>query len=227
MSRWGLGLGMAMLALASLSCASAQRGDIAMFRHFDGARELRTAAIFGRIDQAEAAAVELRRENPLADAPPGSDPYYAAFYESVADVDGAQPPDDLARVAARVALRCGDCHRAQGLGPSFAIGGPRDAEGLRQHMIVHSWASSRMWEALLGGSDRAWLAGARALVDQRMDVALYEDRVSDLEAASRLTDQMSDIGRRAPRVSGLDDRSELLGQLWATCANCHELAGIR
>ena len=227
MSRWGLGSAAAVLALTSLSCASAQRGDIAMFRHFDGARELRTAAIFGRADQAEAAAIELRRENPLADAPPESDPYYAAFYESVADVDGAQPPVDLASAAARVALRCGECHRAQGLGPRFAIGGPREAEGLRQHMIVHSWASSRMWEALLGGSDRAWLAGAQALVDQRMDIALYEGRVSDLEEASRLTDLMSDIGRRAPRVSGLEDRSGVLGQLWATCARCHELAGVR
>jgi mono/diheme cytochrome c family protein len=228
MFRRGVRFSVVLVALlGTFSCATAPRSDIAMFRHFDGARELRTAAIFGRAEQAEVAAIELRRENPLADAPSASDPYYSAFYESVADLAGVQPPDDLARAAARVALRCGECHTARGLGPTFAIGGPREADGLREHMIVHSWASSRMWESLLGGSDDAWRAGAQGLIDQPMSAELYAGRVPDSRAASELSDQMLAIARGALRVSNPPDRARVLGELWATCARCHTLAGVR
>lgn len=213
--------------LTTFSCATAPRSDVAMFRHFDGARELRTAAIFGRAEQAQAAAVELRRENPLADAPPASDRYYNAFFESVADLVGAQPPDALAQGAARVALRCGECHTARGLGPTFALGGPRDADNLREHMIVHSWASSRMWESLLGASDESWRAGAQALIDQRMGAALYDGRVPDPDAATELSNEMYAIGQRALGVSDAPGRARVLGDLWATCARCHALAGVR
>lgn len=198
-----------------------------MLRHFDNARALNTAAIFGRVGEGEIAAHALGSEGPLPSMPSGSEPYYRAFERSVAEVGGVDDRRGLAQGAATVALRCGDCHLASGLGPSFTVDSPNEATSLRDHMKVHAWASDRMWEGLVGGSDLAWRAGARALSGQSMREQLYASRVSDLQAAARLTANVQNVGVRALSVSGREERARLLGELWGTCSGCHELAGVR
>jgi cytochrome c553 len=213
----------------TLSCATTPptSSSAVMLRHFDNARALSTAVIFGRTADAETAAAALSMEGALPSMPPGSESYYDAFHESVTDMTGVTRRDVLARQAATVALRCGDCHLASGLGPSFEVGRPAEATSLRDHMRVHSWASARMWEGLIGGSDLAWRAGARALSGQPLRAQLYATRVPDEEAASDFTGRIHQLGVRALATSDREERAELLGELWATCSGCHELSGVR
>jgi len=216
------------MLLFALSCATAPRSSssTAMLRHFDNALTLSTAVIFGRMDEAKGAAAALSAEGPLASMPPESERYYDAFHESVAQIAGINRPDVLARAASDVALRCGDCHLASGLGPSFEVGRPEEASSLRDHMRVHSWASARMWEGLIGGSDLAWRAGARALSGQPLRPQLYAARVPDEGAAGQFTGRIHDLGVRALAITDREARAELLGELWGTCSGCHELAGV-
>ena len=215
--------------LFTLSCATTPptSSSAVMLRHFDNALALSTAVIFGRTSEAETAAASLSMEGPLPSMPPGSEPYYDAFHESVTRIAGVTRRDVLARQAATVALRCGDCHLASGLGPAFEVGRPEEATSLRDHMRVHSWASARMWEGLIGGSDLAWRAGARAISGQPLRPQLYAARVADQEAASEFTTRIHELGVRALATSDREARAELLGELWSTCSGCHELSGVR
>jgi len=219
----------AMVSLASCagSGSAPTPNTSLMLRHFDHARTLNRAAIFGRLDEGTDAARRIGAEGPPPSMPAGSEPFYRAFEGSVTRAAAAAGREALARDAASIALRCGDCHLASGLGPSFSVDSPNEAATLRDHMRVHAWASDRMWEGLVGGSDLAWRAGARALSGQTLRESLYVDRVSDARAASGYITDVHDLGVRALATNDREERARLLGDLWATCSGCHALAGVR
>ena len=197
-----------------------------MLRHYDHARSLSSAAIFGRPALAMAAAAAIRQEGPMSGMSAEAGPAYRAFVASVAAVEQADDRSELALSAAVVARQCGECHLASGLGPSFELGRPVEAVTPRDHLRVLAWASSRMWESLIGGSDLAWRAGARALSGQRLDEDLYASRASDLDAARGLAARLHDLGVRALSSSERGERAALLGEVWGTCSGCHDLVGL-
>lgn len=194
-----------------------------MLRHYDHARTLSSAAIFGDLPGARSAAATIRREGSISGMAPEAGPAYRAFVASVATVEGAEDRAELAASAAAVAGECGACHLASGLGPSFEVGRPVEAVTPRDHLRVLAWGSSRMWESLIGGSDLAWRAGARALSGQRLREDLYASRVSDLEAARGLGARLHELGVQALSASDRDERAMLLGEVWGTCSGCHEM----
>ncbi|MEX2465803.1 MAG: hypothetical protein WD995_02770 [Gemmatimonadota bacterium] len=197
-----------------------------MLRHFDHARTLSSAAIFGNPTRARRAAAAILAEGSVADMPDDAAPAYDAFVASVAAVEQASGRSDLASSAAAVARRCGACHLASGLGPSFAVGRPEEPVSPRDHIRVLAWGSSRMWESLVGGSDLAWRAGARALSGELLREDLYASRASDLDAARALSRQLHELGVEALSTSGADERAALLGEVWGTCSGCHEVIGL-
>ena len=197
-----------------------------MLRHYDHARTLSSAAIFGDHASAETAAAAILQEGGVREMPAETDPAYRAFVASVATVERAEDRTALAASAAAVARQCGECHLASGLGPSFTVGRPVEAVTPRDHLRVLAWGSSRMWESLIGGSDLAWRAGARALSGQRLREDLYASRVSDLEAGRQLSARLHDLGVRALSTSGPAERAALLGEVWGTCSGCHALVGL-
>jgi hypothetical protein len=141
-------------------------------------------------------------------------------------VERAEERAALATAAATVARECGDCHLAAGLGPTFTLGRPVEPVTPRDHLRVLAWGSTRLWESLVGGSDLAWRAGARALSGQRLREDLYASRVSDLEAARALGARLHDLGVEALSTSDREARAAVLGEIWGTCSGCHELVGI-
>lgn len=197
-----------------------------MLRHFDHARSLSSAAIFGRPERAHAAAVAMRDEGGVVGMPSDARDEYDAFLASVRAVERSEGRDELAASAAEVAQRCGDCHLASGLGPTFTVGKLEDPVTPRDHIRVLAWGSSRMWESLIGGSDLAWRAGARALSGQPLREELYAARISDVEAGRRLSARLHELGVEALSASDPAQRADLLGDVWATCAACHELVGL-
>jgi cytochrome c553 len=197
-----------------------------MLRHYDHARTLSSAAIFGDLPGARTAAAAMRREGSITGMAPDAGPAYRAFVASVATVEDADDRAELAASAAAVAGQCGECHLASGLGPSFEVGRPVEAVTPRDHLRVLAWGSSRMWESLIGGSDLAWRAGARALSGQRLREDLYASRVSDLDAARALGERLHELGVQALSASDRDERAALLGEVWGTCSGCHEMVGF-
>jgi cytochrome c553 len=197
-----------------------------MLRHYDHARTLSSAAIFGDLSDARSAATAMRREGSVTGMAPEAGPAYRAFVASVAAVEEADDRAELAASAAVVAGQCGACHLASGLGPSFEVGRPVEAVTPRDHLRVLAWGSSRMWESLIGGSDLAWRAGARALSGQRLREDLYASQVSDLDAARELGARLHELGVQALSASDRDERAELLGEVWGTCSGCHEMVGF-
>lgn len=197
-----------------------------MLRHYDHARTLSSAAIFGDRSRAVTAAAAMRQEGSARDMSAEAGPAYRAFVASVAAVEEADGRSALAASAAFVAGQCGACHLASGLGPSFTVGRPLEAVTPRDHLRVLAWGSSRMWESLIGGSDLAWRAGARALSGQRLREDLYASRVSDLDAGRRLSARLHDLGVQALSSSERGERAALLGEIWGTCSGCHALVGL-
>jgi hypothetical protein len=195
-----------------------------MLRHFDRARALSSAAIFGRMDSAREAAVAIRREEAPSSARARDG--YDAFLGTVADVEGATDRSGLARAVAGVAGGCGDCHLASGLGPAFTIGRVDDPRTPRDHLRVLAWGSSRLWESLVARSDLAWRAGARALSGQILREELYMNRMADPDQGRRLAARLHELGVAALSTRDHEDRVELLGEVWATCSGCHELVGV-
>lgn len=197
-----------------------------MLRHFDHARALNRASLFGDVGEADAAATAMEQEDPIPGLSSSDQPYLRAFRTAVGAVHQARTREDLGPRAAEVALRCGDCHLASGLGPSFSVDRPDTASDLRDHMRVHDWALSRMWEGLIGGSELSWRAGARTLSGQLLRQDLYASRVEDLDAATAFTEDIHALGVRALSTRTREEKAELLGELWTTCAGCHQLAGV-
>jgi hypothetical protein len=93
-----------------------------MLRHYDHARVLTSAAIFGNVDRAHQSAAAILREAPVEGLPDDAFPAREAFGAAVRSVERARSRADLAESAAHVARRCGDCHLTAGLGPSFSVG---------------------------------------------------------------------------------------------------------
>ena len=197
-----------------------------MLRHYDHARTLSSAAIFGNQEEARTAAAAMRGEGGVAGMSVEAEAAYEDFLGSVAAVERAVDDAELANSAAAGAGHCGTCHLTSGLGPSFELGRPVEAVTPRDHLRVLAWGSSRMWESLIGGSDLAWRAGARAISGQRLREDLYASRVSDLEAARGLSRDLHDLGVQALSASDRDERTVLLGEIWGTCSACHELVGF-
>lgn len=197
-----------------------------MLRHYDHARALSSAAIFGREEDAHAAAAALRTEQAVQGASGTSADAYAAFMSAVQAAERASGRQEVARSAAAVSGACGSCHLASGLGPTFSVGRMADPVTPEDHIRVLAWGSSRLWEGLIGGSDLAWRAGARAFSEQRLREDLYESRASDPEAARRLGERLQELGVRALSSSGPTERAAVLGEMWGTCSGCHELVNV-
>ncbi len=195
-----------------------------MLRHFDRARVLSSAAIFGRVEAAHDAAAAMRNEEAPSTA--RARDQYGAFLDAVARVEDAEDRASLARAVADLTGGCGDCHLASGLGPSFQIGRIDDPRTPRDHLRVLAWGSSRMWESLVAQSDLAWRAGARALSGQPLREELYVDRMADPNEGRRLGARLHELGVAALSTNSHQDRVRLLGDVWATCSGCHALIGL-
>lgn len=197
-----------------------------MLRHYDHARALTSAAIFGNADRAHQSAAAILREAPVEPLPSDALPAREAFQSAVRSVERARTGAELAGTAADVARRCGDCHLSAGLGPSFTVGRIADPVTPEDHIRVLAWGSSRMWEALVAGSDLAWRAGARALSGQLLREELYASRMADPDEGRALSARMHDLGVEALSVSDRGERARILGEIWGTCSDCHELVGL-
>jgi cytochrome c553 len=130
--------------------------------------------------------------------------------------------DAAASGVATMARICGECHVANGgpKPPAVDPDQPRAAkrDTLAKRMIRHMVAADELWEGLTMPSEAAWKAGADALrhAPTTAHQALPRGFVTRLL-------EVRELGEDADEAQTPEQRSNVLGQLLATCAECHAL----
>ncbi len=207
------------------ACASTLETEARMFRHFTEGREIHNAAVFGQLDRARAAAARLAEEGAVPGVSPG--PALTSFYRAVDAVRRTDDPSELPARSAALADRCGSCHEARDAGPLYGFGRVREGEGVKGHMVVHAWASDRLWESIVARSEEGWADGAMALSGAPIEADEFIPMVPDRDTAFRLSSLTHELATSSVAAEGWEERTELLARLSGTCLQCHVLAGVR
>lgn len=190
-----------------------------MQRNFDDLRAIERRLIAGQLDEATTLAHLLAR--------PAGDPGLAAWGPEVrrvvdAAVALAAAPslDEACRREPRVSAACAGCHLRTGAAPVFPPPPPvpLDRPTRDARMARHLWATDRLWEAMVGGSEPAWRSGLAVLAATPLPFT-ERDR---LRFARRLQDLARDALSPATAAA---DRATTYGELLVTCTGCH--AGVQ
>lgn len=143
-----------------------------------------------------------------------------AFARSVVRAGSIQ---DAARCVAEIASACGRCHQASGAGPTVApYSMPPSGQMPARHMLRHTWAADRMWDGLVGPSDRSWELGATGLMEDPLFQSPTTHTDPEVQALAR---QVHALGTTA-RTTAPDHRAGVYGQILLACARCHTLVGV-
>ncbi len=137
---------------------------------------------------------------------------------------GAEGATELARAGAvmgEVAGACGACHVGHINGPLYQDpAAPLGADAVSDGMMSHQWATERLWEGVTGPRDDAWTRGAAALAQSSVFVDAPGSSLHEREQALRT------MGEEARSANTLAVRTAAYGRLLATCAACHDDAGV-
>jgi len=187
-----------------------------MHQSFDLVRAIERLVVRGNLEDARAFA------RAIAEAPdePGLGPWaqHAALVrERAGELAHAATIEDACRREARLAEACAGCHLDAGVAPEFrAPRAPPDQPTLDARMARHRWATSRMWEGLVGGEADAWREGLDVLAVTPLPAA----QAARADLARRLQ-QLAGDARQRSRTDTLAERARAYGELLATCAGCH------
>jgi cytochrome c553 len=188
---------------------------------------IKAAIVAGRLAEVREPATWLADHETVAGLPADFEPFVAQMRTYARHVIEAQDLESAATAVSQMASTCGNCHVANGVELEFGYDRlPRtDLEDVVTHMQRHQWAADRLWEGLIGPSDRAWNRGT----DMLIDVPLESEDVTIVTAHFK---QISDMARRIHSLGGIgtetvtpEARSELYGEVLGLCANCHMMLG--
>ncbi|MEX2472386.1 MAG: hypothetical protein WEA34_09420 [Gemmatimonadota bacterium] len=198
-----------------------------MTTHFELAVDLRDHAVSGDLTRFRSTARALSTLEPTADLPPDVFLQFGPLrYEAEVAAD-ARTVEAAAQGAAEVAATCGDCHEQNGVSLPPAIPGPavsRPVTDPSLHMERLSRVTGRLWAGLVAPNEADWQAGAADLIDAGGLPGGLEGMVPDdmlRQAAQRLV-------RLAEEAASTRDeryRVRALGEIWGTCAECHQRVG--
>ncbi len=192
-----------------------------MNRHFDDLQAIQRLLVAGKLSEAKSLAFMLTK--------PASDPGLVRFASESARVSDAARAlvaspgiDEALRREARVAAACADCHVRTQMTPIFAAPPttPTDEANTASAMARHQWAVDRLWEGVVGGSDRPWVAGLEVL----SATPLPYSPITDAPALAARLQRLARTALTAHRdqTETLDERGRLYGEMLVTCAACHQ-----
>jgi cytochrome c556 len=198
-----------------------------MTGHFETAAELYAAVAAGDLSRVKAAGEDLLARETGAGMPAGAQDRVEELQAFTRLAVGAPDVTAAARAVARVGAACGSCHRQVKRGPNYErlSDAPQGGSPVAERMLRHRWAADRLWEALVGPSDKAWDAGVTVLSDAPLFTDELTREVAQYEAVTRLAWTVHDVGARSRDVHDVRARADLFGDLLATCASCHTLLG--
>ena len=193
-----------------------------MHMHFDDINAILLALISGNLVSARTLATKVRHGF-SGEQPVGWKPF---IERTIASAEILEVTDDLAiaaGIAATMAGTCGDCHVAENAAVinQTAMPPPHEEDPFSDFMTQHRWGADRMWEGIIGPSDEAWRAGAKALATTDLsadDVGEHLIMTPEIEA---LLVQVRRDSAAAPTTEGAENRQKLYGSFLAGCASCH------
>ncbi len=124
-----------------------------------------------------------------------------------------------------IAKTCGDCHTMLGRPGPIALTPMRHDSEDKMRMAEHEWAAAQLWDGLVVPSDDAWKAGANSLAEAPLAPELLTPGKTPVPKVGALIASVHDLGRRAEALEKTEGRRVLLGELMATCADCHRWLG--
>lgn len=196
-----------------------------MRRHFAAVAAMRDAVIAGRLPQLRAAAETFREEELAQEHPPDWGHDVAAMREATADSMVAESLADAAAAVARLAGACGDCHRTLDAVPRIEMPPqPHATRGVAAVMELHAWSVDRMWDGIVFPSEDCWLEGTAAF--EALPGCGESPARPQPPGADSMCGRMQALARAAHVRDQAGAKIEVYGQLLATCADCHQAAGV-
>lgn len=198
-----------------------------MHRNLFKTVDIQTGVVQGDLKKAQKAAVWLVNHENRAPFPASAREYEAEMLGYAGVISEATDLSSAAAQTGKLAASCGSCHRAVDAGPQFVVGGRSpNGESQEAQMVRHLWAADRMWEGLVGPSEEAWQAGARALTQTEPALARAY-RASTRSGGSRMfLREVNVVANEAVEATEQEGRAEVYGRMLNTCNRCHSAIGI-
>lgn len=197
-----------------------------MHRQFSRTVDIQTGVVVGDLARAQEAGAWIATHQDQETFGPDLDAYRAEIRGYAALISQAGDLDTVSRHTGQMAAACGRCHEATSGGPRFVVAGgpPQGGPGAKQ-MILHLWATDRMWEGLIGPSEDSWRAGAEALQDSWDTAQAILPASSAANGFALPTDRMRQLAQEAVAASTTEARASAYGKVLATCIECHAAKG--
>ena len=218
-----------LLPLLCLSVALAVNAEDAgtrvhMQEHLVCINAINEALLDGDLDGLREPAIWLADHEPLADVDLLYEPFLLALRKHARAIATATDVPTAAEAAARIAVDCGNCHRATHVVPDFGHSPtPPEWDDMASHMQRHRWAVDRLWEGLTGPSDVGWRRGSRMLAEAPLlgtDPGWDETQASSDAWARRV----HELGRDAASALTPEARIVVYRKIISACAGCHAQA---
>ena len=201
--------------------------SFAMRTHYYAAIEIQDAVIEGDVEATRPPGRWLAEHLPRTNLPEGSEQYVEEIVDLGLQLSRVEAVADASDLLARIAFQCGSCHQRFDGGPKVERAPPWGSQrDLTERMRRHAWAAGRLWDGLLAPSDTVWLVGALELSSTPLTPERTPERIADEELV-KLAESVHQMALEGLELEGRAARAQLYGRLLATCAECHELIGMR
>jgi cytochrome c553 len=215
-----------LLALPCLALAAAVPGQepgaaAHMQQHLARINVIKSAILVGDLERVREPAIWLVDHEPLDQLDLIYEPFVLSMRGHARDVATAADIGAAARATARIAVDCGNCHRATGVEPDVGQAQEPPAwSDMASHMQRHRWAVDRLWEGLIGPSDGSWSRGIRMLAEAPLlgTEAGWDDAETEGDALAR---RVHELGRDAASALTPEARVTVYAKMIAACAACH------
>ena len=220
-------LGTLVVGGCSWTFGSGQGEPPEMHKNLSRTFDIQTGVVEGDLDRAQRAAAWLLTRDGQAVLPPEFEIYRREMVGYASAVTEARDLGSVAALAGQLAAACGSCHQALERGPRFVPGQALPGGDTRaSQMIRHLWAADRMWEGLVGPSERSWQAGVAALAESGPALSEVLQASTPAGKSAGLTWELQVLAETARKAVNRRERAEVYGTMLATCTRCHEAIGL-
>lgn len=200
-----------------------------MQRSFWLAVDIRNAVIAGDFASAERDARALVAQD-YSGLPADWKPWIGEMQRHAQELTLTGGIDGAAQSVAGLAQACGNCHWRMQRGPRAEPTIDPDvdydaADPIDARMLRHELGADELWRGLALPSEESWRMGARILTRAPMKPPIQDGTPVIPEMASQI-ERVRVLAKEARLAPSHDDRRHVYGELIATCARCHTVAGV-
>ena len=188
--------------------------------HLGDLRSIERDLISGKLEDAQATAFMLTKTSNDPGLQPWA-PEMARVVDAANQLIAARGVDDGCRRVAQVAEACAQCHIKTQTTPVFADAAPPPADDGSPitRMVRHQWAVDRLWEGMVAGTDKPWVAGLQVLAASPLPFTPLTDAPAHAAHLQQLA--ATALAHHQDQSETLDSRTTTYGEMLVTCAACH------